>query len=182
VVGAARLECDEPAAETGELIRRQLGDSFGDFFDFHVAQYSTAGASLSDGKGLVAPAAATLELRFRREAQADPSRLSGNAILRGRDKCPLLRIRTEPLRTVVSVSGKRELPARDKRAERRLRFEWPWRRRRAHTEARQFGAIHNEPGNLCLRWTAWWGWEDSNFQPNDYQPPALSIEQSGAVS
>jgi hypothetical protein len=22
----------------------------------------------------------------------------------------------------------------------------------------------------------------SNFQPNDYQPPALSIEQSGAVS
>jgi len=70
VVGAARLECDEPAAEAGELIRRQLGDSFGDFFDFHVAQYSTAGASLSDGKGLVAPAAATLELRFRREAQA----------------------------------------------------------------------------------------------------------------
>jgi hypothetical protein len=26
------------------LIRRQLGDNFGDFFDFHVAQYSTAGA------------------------------------------------------------------------------------------------------------------------------------------
>jgi hypothetical protein len=25
------------------LIRRQLGNSFGDFFDFHVAQYSTAG-------------------------------------------------------------------------------------------------------------------------------------------
>jgi hypothetical protein len=24
------------------LIRRQLGNSFGDFFDFHVAQYSTA--------------------------------------------------------------------------------------------------------------------------------------------
>jgi hypothetical protein len=20
-----------------------------------------------------------------------------------------------------------------------------------------------------LRKTAWWGWEDSNFQPNDYQ-------------
>jgi hypothetical protein len=36
--------------------------------------------------------------------------------------------------------------------------------------------------NVCLRETAWWGWEDSNFQPNDYQPPALSIEQSGAVS
>jgi hypothetical protein len=52
VVGAARLECDEPVAEAGELIRRQLGNSFGDFFDFHVAQYSTAGASLSGGKGL----------------------------------------------------------------------------------------------------------------------------------
>jgi hypothetical protein len=25
------------------LIGRQLGDNFGDFFDFHVAQYSTAG-------------------------------------------------------------------------------------------------------------------------------------------
>jgi len=43
VVGAACLECDEPAAEAGELIRRQLGDNFGDFFEFHVAQYSTAG-------------------------------------------------------------------------------------------------------------------------------------------
>jgi hypothetical protein len=62
VVGAARLECDELAAEAGELIRRQLGNSFGDFFDFHVAQYSTAGASLSDGKGLVAP----LPLAYRR--------------------------------------------------------------------------------------------------------------------
>ena len=47
---------------------------------------------------------------------------------------------------------------------------------------RQFGAIRTEPGNLRLRRTAWWGWEDSNLQPNDYQPPALSIEQSGAVS
>jgi hypothetical protein len=26
------------------------------------------------------------------------------------------------------------------------------------------------------------GWEDSNLQPNDYQPPAPSIEHSGAVS
>jgi hypothetical protein len=34
------------------LIRWQLGNSFGDFFDFHVAQYSTAEAWLSDGKGL----------------------------------------------------------------------------------------------------------------------------------
>ena len=41
-----------PPAEAGELIRRQLGNKFGDFFDFHVAQYSTAEALLSDRKGL----------------------------------------------------------------------------------------------------------------------------------
>jgi hypothetical protein len=40
VISAARLECGEPPAETGELIRRQLGNSFGDFFDLHAAQYS----------------------------------------------------------------------------------------------------------------------------------------------
>jgi hypothetical protein len=50
------------------------------------------------------------------------------------------------------------------------------------TNRRQFGAFRTEPGNPRLRRTAWWGWEDSNFQPNDYQPPALSIEHSGAVS
>jgi hypothetical protein len=44
VIGAARLECGEPPAETGELIRRQLGNSLGDFFDLHVRQYSTAEA------------------------------------------------------------------------------------------------------------------------------------------
>ena len=43
VIGAARLECGELAAEAGELIWRQVGNSFGDFFNFHVAQYS-AGA------------------------------------------------------------------------------------------------------------------------------------------
>jgi hypothetical protein len=41
VIGAARLECAESAAEAGELIWRQVGNSFGDFFDFPVAQYST---------------------------------------------------------------------------------------------------------------------------------------------
>ena len=35
VVGAACLECGEPAAEADELIRRQLGNSIGDFFNFH---------------------------------------------------------------------------------------------------------------------------------------------------
>jgi hypothetical protein len=38
VIRAACVECGEPAAESGELIRRQLGNSFGDFFDFHRAQ------------------------------------------------------------------------------------------------------------------------------------------------
>ena len=42
VVSAARLECGEPAAESGELIRRQLGNSFGDFFDFHGAQLTSS--------------------------------------------------------------------------------------------------------------------------------------------
>jgi hypothetical protein len=40
---------------SAELIRRQLGNSFGDFFDFHVAQYSTAEAWLRDGKGIGPP-------------------------------------------------------------------------------------------------------------------------------
>ena len=42
VVGAARLECGEPAAESGELIRRQLGNSFGNFFNFHGAQLTSS--------------------------------------------------------------------------------------------------------------------------------------------
>jgi hypothetical protein len=41
VVCAALLESGKPAAEAGELIRRQLGNSLGDFFDFHVTEYST---------------------------------------------------------------------------------------------------------------------------------------------
>ena len=34
VIGAARLECGKPAAEAVELIRRQLGNSFGHFSTF----------------------------------------------------------------------------------------------------------------------------------------------------
>jgi hypothetical protein len=48
MIGLARVECGEPAAEPSELIRRQLGDSFGNFFDLHVTQYSTC---LGQGKG-----------------------------------------------------------------------------------------------------------------------------------
>jgi hypothetical protein len=54
-------------------------------------------------------------------------------------------------------------------------------RQNACTNRRQFGAIHTEPGNPRLRRTAWWGWEDSNFQPNDYQPRALSMRTSVAM-
>jgi hypothetical protein len=45
-------------------------------------------------------------------------------------------------------------------------------RQSARTKARRFGAICMTPGNLCLYGTTWWSWEDSNLQPNDYQPPA----------
>jgi hypothetical protein len=43
VVGTASFECAKPTAETGELIRRQLGDSFSDFFDFHATHYIRLG-------------------------------------------------------------------------------------------------------------------------------------------
>jgi hypothetical protein len=49
VINAARLECGKPAAEAGELIRRQLGNSFGDFFTF-MWRYSYDGV-----KDLVRP-------------------------------------------------------------------------------------------------------------------------------
>jgi hypothetical protein len=42
MTGAARVESHEPAAEASEFIRLQVGNRFGDFFDFHVADYSTA--------------------------------------------------------------------------------------------------------------------------------------------
>jgi hypothetical protein len=64
VIGAARLECGEPAAEPGELIWRQVGNRFGDFFNFHVPQYSTgARALLSDG---IAIGSTVLEQRHSR--------------------------------------------------------------------------------------------------------------------
>ena len=31
------------------------------------------------------------------------------------------------------------------------------------------GAIRTDSGNPHLRKTAWWGWEDSNLQPNEFQ-------------
>ena len=46
---------------------------------------------------------------------------------------------------------------------------------RARTPANS-GLFANEPGNLCLRKTAWWAREDSNLQPSGYEPLALTIE------
>ena len=36
--------------------------------------------------------------------------------------------------------------------------------------------IPRDWGNLGSRRTVWWAWEDSNFQPNDYQSLALSVQ------
>jgi hypothetical protein len=43
VIGAARLECGEPPTQTGELIRRQLGNGFGDLFNLHHRSISCLG-------------------------------------------------------------------------------------------------------------------------------------------
>src|ERR1700716_2551957 len=42
-------------------------------------------------------------------------------------------------------------------------------------EARQFGAIRQQRGNLRKRKTAWSAREDSNLQPDRYEPAALTI-------
>jgi hypothetical protein len=54
-VSAACLECREPAAEAGELIRRQLGDGFSDFFDFHAGSIAPPGARFEPRKGIGPP-------------------------------------------------------------------------------------------------------------------------------
>jgi len=39
-------------------------------------------------------------------------------------------------------------------------MQWTTRRDKACARiAASSGVIHNEPGNLCSRETAWWGWE-----------------------
>jgi hypothetical protein len=35
----------------------------------------------------------------------------------------------------------------------------------------------NISGNLRSTANAWWGWEDSNFQPNDYQLLASEVPE-----
>jgi hypothetical protein len=74
------------------------------------------------------------QLAFGRVPQPGPTLtpvLSGNTILRGRDK---------------GAKTAREIQS-------------SLQRQNAHTNPRQFGAIRNEPGNLCLHETAWWARE-----------------------
>src|SRR4029077_17738106 len=78
----------------------------------------------------------------------------------------------------IFAVGKRNFPGQRQRP-RNASFKPIGRlqRQNACTNRRQFGAIRTEPGNPRLRRTAWWGWEDSNFQPNDYQPVARSRQR-----
>jgi ABC-type uncharacterized transport system substrate-binding protein len=70
----------------------------------------------------------------------------------------------ESLPTPVSAVGKRNFPGQRQRPRNGPRNSMGrLQRQNACTNRRQFGAIRTEPGNLRLRRTAWWGWEDSNF-------------------
>src|SRR5205814_751845 len=50
------------------------------------------------------------------------------------------------------------------------------RRQRPHAphlnrqNARKLWAIRQRPGNVGSHRTAWWGWKDSNLQPDRYEP------------
>jgi len=84
----------------------------------------------------------------------------------------MLKIGPAPIRalpTPVSAVGKRNFPGQRQRPRNGpCNSMGRLQRQNACTNRRQFGAIRTEPGNLRLRRTAWWGWEDSNFQPNGY--------------
>jgi hypothetical protein len=70
----------------------------------------------------------------------------------------------------VSVSGKRDFAGKRQRRRKVPSYSTDRQlRQSAHTKTRQFGAICTTRGNLCLHLTAWWGREDSNLRPNDYQ-------------
>jgi hypothetical protein len=99
VVGAARLECGEPAAESGELIRRQLGNNFGDFLDFHGAQYSTGWACFSDGSDLPG-----LQSTARLAHQIQPDGKAGAA----RPPSPMIRSRSDVLVNALATSSRAE--------------------------------------------------------------------------
>ncbi len=44
----------------------------------------------------------------------------------------------------------------------------------AAAKARELRASRPSPGNLRVRKTAWWGWEDSNLQPDRYERASVS--------
>jgi hypothetical protein len=92
---------------------------------------------------------------IRTDSLPRPSSLSGNAIFQGRDK---------------GLEMTPEIQLTDYGYKMRARNP-PVRGLFAHRE--EISASNK---------TVWWGWEDSNLQPNDYQAPALSIEHSGAVN
>jgi hypothetical protein len=67
--------------------------------------------------------------------------LSGNAILRGRDKGPEKALEIQPI---------------------------DCRETNGCTNTRRFGAFRTKLGNLRSTANAWWSWEDSNIQPSGY--------------
>src|SRR5438094_7897026 len=68
--------------------------------------------------------------------------------------------------------GKRDFHPRDKSAETDAKTGLPPSRDRAlAANAANSGSIRPPPGNLRNPETAWWGWEDSNLQPDRYGPP-----------
>ena len=69
----------------------------------------------------------------------------------------------------VSVSGKRNFCGPETVASKRpVTFNRSSVETKPRKKTHQFGATCTTPGNLCLYWTAWWGWEDSNFDPSGY--------------
>ena len=81
----------------------------------------------------------------------------------------------------VSPAGKRDFAARDKRMQKicEVRSDVCRDRSIAHNSANS-RRFDERQENLSSRRTVWWGWEDSNLQPIDYQSLALSIDQRPA--
>jgi hypothetical protein len=91
------------------LIRRQLGNSFGDFFDFHGAQLTSSSPPRSNRWGFFQCLRfAQFELRVK--AAADAARASPSAL----NRCPLLGVKgTLPEPTPMSAfDPKRTLATR----------------------------------------------------------------------
>jgi hypothetical protein len=79
-----------------------------------------------------------------------------------RTRGPSLHSNQSPL-GAVSVAGKRNFEARDKGAEIALGSRCGHSQRpSASAQARQFGGLRQNRGNLRSAESAWWGWEDSN--------------------